>query len=84
MVDQPIANIVPDDDISRSTIVILVLLTLLISVIGTWTVLSQINAAPAAQESSSTSSGKVRFALTEDPATDQSTGKVVFKLEKES
>ncbi len=76
-----------EGDISRNTIFVLVILTLLISVLGTWTVLSQINAGPAqppAQEHP-VSSGQVGFTLVAPPGPPMgdATGHVAFEIRKQ-
>lgn len=73
------------EDISRNTLFVLVILTLLISVLGTWTVISQINAVPSTHQATSQSgSGEVSFSLAPPPppATDGATGRVAFQLSK--
>lgn len=52
----------PKADISKTTLIVLVLLTLVISVIGTWSVLQEVNSIRPVQEPSSTTA-TVRFAL---------------------
>jgi len=70
--------------ISQNTIVVLVVLTLLISILGTWTVLSQINASAAPQSvSHNTGSGKVSLSIEQPapPQVDSTTGHVVFEIQ---
>lgn len=59
-----VTNSVPSDsnDISKTTITILVLLTLMISIIGTWTVLNEVNNVKIVSQES-TSSGIVSLNL---------------------
>lgn len=51
------SNTAPSEggDISKTTITVLVLLTLMISVIGTWTVLNEVNGVKVVSQGSSTS-----------------------------
>jgi hypothetical protein len=68
-------------DVSRTTIFVLVILTLLISILGTWTVLSQLNAATPVAADHATASGKVSFTITPPPQTDAiASGKVTFAI----
>jgi hypothetical protein len=74
-----------ENDISKNTIFVLVILTLLISILGTWTVLSQINAHPAStQATEHLASGQVSFALwhTAEPTATNATGRVAFGIKK--
>lgn len=67
-------------DISKTTVTILVLLTLMISVIGTWTVLSEVNNVKVVKQESS-SVGKVSLTIQgpEEPAP-SATGRVALNL----
>ena len=74
-----------DEDISRNTIFVLVILTLLISAVGTWTVLMQINTNnPAAPATVHATSGQVSFTISPPakPASAGATGQVAFELHK--
>lgn len=69
-------------DISKTTITVLVLLTLMISVIGTWTVLNEVNSVKVISQGSS-SSGVVSLNI--QPPISQSepvaaSGKVVLNI----
>lgn len=73
------------EDISRNTIYVLVVLTLLISVLGTWTVLSHVQGGPApiiSDSGTGSDSGKVSFAIAKmpEPKQDLTTGEVVFQI----
>jgi len=100
---QPVNNLQPDVapqgmpqeapkqdgmDISKTTIAILVLLTLMISVIGTWTVLNEISTVRGpTQEKSSTSQGTVQLGIisnVQKPVQKQvelTTGEVVLSIQ---
>ncbi len=67
-------------DVSRTTIFVLVILTLLISILGTWTVLSQLNAATPVAADRTTASGQVSFEITPPPVTAAATGQVAFEI----
>jgi hypothetical protein len=69
-------------DISKTTIAVLVLLTLMISVIGTWTVLNEISSVKIAQPSKPSSAvGEVKMVVI-NPADNlaATTGKVSLTL----
>ncbi len=72
-------------DISKTTITVLVLLTLMISVIGTWTVLNEVNNVKATK--ASTAVGRVSLTVSAPPEAPQpvdATGRVTLNLLKES
>jgi len=75
-----------ENDISRNTIFVLVILTLLISILGTWTVLSQITSGPAPQQPPhvASQSGEVSFTLQAppQPQTSSDKGVVGFIIKK--
>jgi hypothetical protein len=75
-----------ENDISRNTIFVLVVLTLLISILGTWTVLTQLNNTPMPQQypAQGQTSGHVSFALAPpaQPSSSQATGHVAFTIAK--
>jgi len=77
-----------ENDISRNTIFVLVALTLLISVLGTWTVLTQINAGPTpAPNMPQAASGHVQLTIINpnekpQPVSTAATGRVVFDVKK--
>jgi len=82
----PVSN--GGNDISKTTITVLVLLTLMISVIGTWTVLNEVSNVRMTQQSS-VASGKVTLTLqsdkTQNPPVEQkstnaATGQVIFEV----
>lgn len=69
-------------DISKTTITVLVLLTLMISIIGTWTVLNEISNVKTVQKPS-TAQGHVSFTITgppSEPAKSSTTGNVVLEV----
>ncbi len=71
------------DDLSRTTLFVLVILTLLVSILGTWTVLTQVDGGVAPLPStSSQSSGEVGFSITHarDPPSTEATGRVAFGI----
>ncbi len=72
-------------DVSRNVILVLVILTLLISILGTWTVLSQIGAGhlPSSSQPAAPGSGEVSFTLQAPPgpSIDAATGHVAFVVQ---
>lgn len=72
------------EDISRNTIYVLVVLTLLISVLGTWTVLSQVNAPPSPSSGpSNVAQANMEFKIVEPPKSvvgEPVTGNAVFMI----
>lgn len=68
-----------NSDISKTTITILVLLTLMISVIGTWTVLNEVNNVKLSQKPSSTT-GVVSLNIQQPSEPVPITGKVTLKI----
>jgi hypothetical protein len=81
-------NSSPQDssDISKTTIAILVLLTLMISIIGTWTTLSELRGVSTLRSHSTTQAGQVQFAIdspgiVQQKAT-QMTANVMLELQK--
>ena len=73
------------EDISNKTIVVLVILTVIISILGTVVVLNEVNhlkIEPARVEArtSSSSSGKVTFTIEERPEPVSSSGYVTFEI----
>jgi hypothetical protein len=78
------SNSSPDGgaDVSKTTITILVLLTLMISVIGTWTVLNEVNGVKVVSQQTQTS-GVVSLNLqsaSTQPQPVAASGKVVFEI----
>lgn len=73
------------DDISRKTLFVLVVLTLVISFVGTWTVLSQISSGSAVQQPlpEQASSGKVQLEITPPSVPSQTTGQVIFNIQNQ-
>jgi hypothetical protein len=69
-------------DISKTTITILVMLTLIISVIGTWTVLSELNNVKVVKGSTATAKVGLTIAQpnTAPPQAVETTGKVALKI----
>ena len=87
----PVSPPAENNDISKTTITVLVLLTLMISVIGTWTVLNELsNVKPVQQSSAAT--GKVELtilpngnanAIANSPQqTSAATGQVALEIKK--
>jgi hypothetical protein len=75
------------DDISNKTIVVLVILTVIISILGTLTVLSEtgnikgMSQQPAISKTSSSSSGQVSLGIVENkPLSSSSTGYVTIGI----
>jgi hypothetical protein len=72
------------EDISRNTIYVLVILTLLISVLGTWTVLTHVQGTPAPviSEAGGENTARVSFSIGKSPAPpqDAATGRVLFEV----
>ena len=77
-------------DISKTTVVVLVLLTLMISVIGTWTVLNELSVVRLSQPEQhrpASTSGEVQLGIEAPPGYDQgqmsaSTGRVSLQIIK--
>lgn len=73
-----------ESDISRTTIYVLVLLTVLVSILGTWTVLSHASGTPApVVRDQPVATGKVEFMITAPPQSivDTATGTVGFVIQ---
>jgi hypothetical protein len=75
-----------DEDFPQSIIVVLVILAVAISVLGTFTVLSEINkmkTAPVYREGSSSGFGEIKLKVQDPNAMPNSaTGKIIFKIEE--
>ena len=75
-----------EEDLPQSIIVILVVLVVAISVLGTFTVLSEINkikSAPVYREGSSSGLGEIRLEVQDPNALPNSaTGRIIFKIEE--
>lgn len=70
-----------DNDISKTTITVLVLLTLIISVIGTWTVLNELNTVKVTKSSTATGTVSLNIrAPPGEPVTDGATGRVTLNI----
>lgn len=69
-----------ESDIQKSTIVILVILTLVVSVLGTWTVLSQISQ-PSAGTPQSTAEMRFTIEPPQHAVGEPITGNVAFTIE---
>jgi len=78
--DEEVSN---TSDISNKTIVVLVILTVIISILGTVVVLNEVSnmkfQGPATQKTS-TSNGQVSFIITESKEPVSSTGLVTFEI----
>ena len=74
----------PETDISKTTITILVLLTLMISVIGTWTVLNEISSVHVAKQQPSIASGQIQLNIQppSTPKTSEATGNLMLEIKK--
>ena len=77
------------DDVSKNTVMILLVLTILVSILGTWTVLEGIvNTRSAAtqiqQAESNIASAQVSLTITEPPKPAAATGMVVFNIQNPS
>ncbi|MBN1275748.1 hypothetical protein JXA12_05685 [Candidatus Woesearchaeota archaeon] len=75
-----------NEDISKNTLLILVVLTIIVSLLGTWTVINEAgkvraDAAPAVVGEASTT-GKVAIDVAAPPEPVSSTGRVVLNIEK--
>lgn len=72
-----------DTDISKSIIILLVILTVVVSILGTWVILeeiSQLQTAPVTAQDG-TASGRVNIKIIEPGVpTSSSTGKVTFTV----
>jgi hypothetical protein len=71
------------DEISKTTIVVLLILTILISVIGTWTVVTSLSAVPSPQTAPA-QDNSARISLTVEPQPEPAvpiTGNAVLSLE---
>lgn len=79
--------VIPNEktDISKTTITVLVLVTLMISVLGTWTVLNELSNVKTTQQAPSSSSGEVKLNIvsTGQNVPDQTgaTGRVSLTIE---
>jgi len=76
-----------EPDMSKTTITVLVLLTLMISIIGTWTVLNEISSVQSTQHQTASSVGRVSFTIRNPnqqaqsaPTSVPATGKVVLSI----
>ncbi len=76
-----------DDDISKNTVLVLVVLTIVISLLGTWTVINeaskfraQNSGGSAVSPSGGTAHGKVSITITRPPEPVSTTGKVVLNI----
>jgi hypothetical protein len=79
-----------DEDISKKTIVVLVILTVIISVLGTFVVVSEVNAlkapsgamtkAPTTGKPSNVGVGQVSINILPAPVSDTATGKVTLTI----
>jgi hypothetical protein len=79
-----------EEDLSKKTIVVLVILTVIISVLGTFVVVSEVNAlkapsgamtkAPAVGKPSNIAVGQVGINIVPAPMKDESTGKVTLTI----
>ncbi len=74
-----------NDDVSKKTLLVLVILTIVISLLGTWTVINEANQAGARtqqSESTSTTTGKVSISIERPPQPVSTTGKVILEIKK--
>jgi len=70
-------------DISKNTLFVLVILTLIVSVLGTWTVLNNLNAPSVASQASS-ETGQVQLVVAPPQTANDATGQVVFNIEPQA
>jgi len=70
------------NDIPKATIAVLLVLTILVSIIGTWTVLESISIKEAtpAERISGTSEGNIRFTLEEKPEPIETSANIRFEI----
>ncbi|MBN1503394.1 hypothetical protein JW930_07680 [Candidatus Woesearchaeota archaeon] len=75
----------PKVDIPKSVVVILVVLAVVVSVLGTWTVMNQVSTVPVqASGAQGNPTQTARVALTvKNPVTVQTTGRIAFTYESE-
>ncbi len=69
-------------DFSKTTIIVLVVLTLLISTLGTWTVLEQLSNAQVSQKGPEATSGEVKLNIVAPDPTIGATGHVTLNILK--
>jgi len=72
------------EDLSKKTITVLVVLTLLISGLGTWAVISEINNVNVPVQEGRSGSGQVSLNIVSptEPVQNSATGQVVFEIKK--
>ena len=66
------------ENISKNTIIILVVLTVIISLLGTWTVINEVNNVKTTAPTQSSSSGQIKLTINTPPEPVQTTGQVVL------
>ena len=72
-----------ENDLSRDTIVVLVVLAVLISVIGTWTVITQVNNVNVGINKNSIDTAKVKLDIQQPThETTLATGKIILDIKK--
>lgn len=71
-----------EEDISRNTLFVLVILTLVISILGTWTVLSHVDNPPMPVNRGPSDNAEVRMEITQPPeqVVTPTTGQVTFSV----
>jgi len=71
-----------EKDIPKATIAVLLVLTILVSVIGTWTVLGSISIKEATpvERTVGTSSGNIKFAIEEKPEPAETNANIRFEI----
>ncbi len=72
-----------NEDISKNTLMVLVVLTIIISLLGTWTVANEatkVSSIRQADNDNSVASGKVSLSVSEPPQPVIATGKVTLNI----
>ncbi len=84
MGDEVPQAVVPQADMSRNVIFVLVILTLLISVLGTWAVLSQVSAGRSVAPAPGSDHAEVSFMIqdpSQHPPVMEATGRVMLNIQ---
>ena len=66
------------EDISKNTIIILVVLTVVISLLGTWTVINEVNNIKTTNDGESTAGTQIKLTIEPPPVKITTTGQVVL------
>ena len=70
------------EEISKNTIIILVVLTVIISLLGTWTVLTEVNKVKMDDDGTSSISGQVKLTINPPNEPIATTGRVILEKSK--